>query len=497
MSVKAKKAALTNVQRSLEKESRKVATQAAMAAVEKSLQKRDSARLKQETALLLSFVLPKETDPIRVGSLYGSAKTAVAPLFRKEPVVAATGDGDLPASDVCCFAFRDALRSFISTYGMTAIDSYIYQNNSSFRAVTEVTTYPLYKGPLFAQPTPVGTTRTDIHGPALYAGRLGSADPYRGFLLNSLDILTVRFTARPAIGVASSYVVEVVRQDGAVWTAVDGPQMFCNQIIGGVIQYQAPETGYYAFRILTQYNGGAASVEIGLIVSVHRPVDVTTDASNFWSQLPLPRIEENLEALRSYRIPSVSVMYTNTAAPIYRPGQLAGVQLPRKSSWLEYIEYDSVANATAAESFDIVEGMYGFLKPSSAADLDMRVFQYPLGDGEFEYVFDLLPRSDYLVIHAQINMPEGRQGIFTPAHHLEFTTLSLWFSSERPETDERDFEAAMRMLSDIPPWHHNETHLADVWNFIKAEISSLWGGVKEVADTLAPYIPLAVAAAVV
>lgn len=438
----------------------------------------------QAVKCLVSLVLPKESDPVRVGSIYGSDKTAVARLFRKTNLAQTTQTvppSDLPISESAAFVFRDALRSFVYNFGLTSTQGCMYVNQGQFETA-ELETPVEYN-----QPFLLDTTVSNIspHGPTLYLGALGRSDPKRGFLCTNGNVISITVSA--TAGRANQYIPYYYRLDGAQWV-VAAQGIGISQAAGGSGQHNVTETGYYAIGIYSQSSpGGAVTVDILVEINISGTYSAMT-----WAQLPLPRIDDNLDAVKAYRLPSVSLMYTNTSSPIYRAGQIAGLQLPKGSNWFDNIDYEEVASSSKAESYDIVNGMYGFLKPTSADDMAMKQFAFQNGN-EFDYFFDLLPTSDYLTIHARVDDALGRVGMLYPAHHVEFTTQSQWFDSNSSEIASECYESAIQMMSMMPQWHKNENHLDNIWNWIKNTASSVWSGVKDVASTLAPLAPLALA----
>lgn len=439
--------------------------------------------------LLSSFTLPRETESVRLSTNYGGDKTAIAKLFRKSNIDGVTmvgGVGDLPRTNVAAFAFRDPLRSFIQSVGVSATDTYTYFNNFSFTAANAKIVYPNFEGPLN-----LDTTASNIspHGPALYPGRLGISDPYRGFLCSPGDAMFISITGRAGAG--GVYQLALCKLVGAQWVEVQSPNVEISQGSGGSAVLGIPEVGYYAWNIFCNSSGlGTSLTVVGGMSVVH-----AASAANYmvWGQLALPRIGENVEAVRAYRISSVSLMMTNTASPLNRQGQITGLQLPKRTSWIDNIDYEELASSNKAFTLNVVNGLYGFLKPTSSTDFEMDSFQYSTDGDDFEYVFDILPKSDYLTIQASIETDAGRQGIFTPCHHIEFETLSQWFSTDTARGLPTDLDFALRAMSNMAQWHENDFHLSDIWEGIKSAASSVWGGIKEVGSAIAPFAPLALA----
>lgn len=439
--------------------------------------------------LLSSLVLPRETESVRLSSNYGGDKTAIAKLFRKtniDPIEAVTGAGDIPRTNCASFAFRDPLRSFVHSIGTSATDQYSYQANAEITSSEQRTTYPEFESPLDLD---TAYSNIDPHGGSLFLGRLGPSDPYRGIFASTGDTLTIVVAARP--GAINNYKFTVSRVVGSQWVILDNVALIVPQSAGGVAAYAVTSPGYYAISMYTEGNSGLPSLGIGLIIKVGRAPAASTYMC--WGHLALPHIRENLKGVKAYRITSVSLMYTNTASPLNRQGQITGLQLPKRSIWIDHLDYEELSSSNKAFTLNVVNGLYGFLKPTSPSDFEMDSFQFSTDLFDDEYVFDILPKSDYLAIQSSIETDAGRQGYLTPAHHIEFETLSQWFSTDNARGSPSDLDFALRSLSLMAQWHENDFHLSDIWEGIKSAASGLWKGIKEVGNAVAPYAPLAMA----
>lgn len=439
------------------------------------------------SSLVGSITLPKEIEPIRIGSAYGSDKTAVARLFRKTNIVPA-GSGaspSVPKSQQIAFAFRDPLRSFIYTYGLNPDDEYKYWSvGASIPAQQLANVQIQFAGPLQL----TNPSNCSPHGTVMYPGRLSPSDPHRGFLVNYGDKVTLQIEARPAV-TTGTYVISLMKLEGTMWSEAPIPYSSFNQQSGGTVEYFPNETGYYSWNVYVARNNDQPTVDVQCLVAItHSPNSL--NASSIFAQLPLPGIDQHLESIEGYRIPAVSLMLTNTASPLNRQGQVVGLQCPKRTHWYDFTEYEDITSNSKSTTLNIVNGMYGFLKPTSASDLDTDVCVYANNETENDVVYDLLPKSDYLTIQADITLADGRQGYFTPCHHIEFTTLSQWFEQRDQGVDPNDLESALRIVGKMPQWHENDLHFSDIWNGIKSFASDIWSGVKEVGSTLAPLAPL-------
>lgn len=455
----------------------------------KASTKAGTRRLNRNIAgLVSSFTLPKEIEPIRIGNAYGSDKTAVAKLFRKVNVKSpgAGAASVIPKENFAAFAFRDPLRSFVYNYGILPTDNFNYvSTGASFPTAVETDVHIQYDGPL----TYDGLGTVAPHGPDLYPGRLGPSDPNRGWLVSPFGRIRLQISARPA-ATTGNYIIKLMHLQGASWSEAPIPYATIPQVSGGTVDINPTDTGYYSWSIFVEKTSSALPISDNpCLVSVGHTAN-SGNMSMVWAQQPLPKIEDVLDSIRNFRIPSVSLMFTNTASPLNRQGQIVGLQLPKETQWFDFIEFDSLTGTSKAQTLNIVNGMYGFLKPTSPSDLDMRTCVYLNVDEENEYVFDLFPRTDYLTIQANVTIPDGRQGYFTPAHHIEFETLSQWFDSDESPLNKDDLDTALRVVGRLPQWHENDLHFSDIWEGIKSFASSAWDGVKEMASAVAPFAPL-------
>jgi hypothetical protein len=186
-------------------------------------------------------------------------------------------------------------------------------------------------------------------------------------------------------------------------------------------------------------------------------------------------------------------LYTNTASPLNRQGQIAGLQVPKGTAWLQYSDFTQLAEDKKSVTRDIVEGAYGFLKPTSTDDFRMRIYEIP-GDttstSDEQVVFELYPDSDYLALIANVNIPAGQTGYVTIAASVEYTTLNQWISIKLGRMSEMEIREALEVFSRIPQWHTNDLHWDDIWSWIKDTAKDVWSGIKEIAPLVAAAAPL-------
>lgn len=447
------------------------------------LNKRDVPAIK----ILSSLTLPKESPPVRIGSAYGSDPTATANLFRRLDALfpGVDGSSDIPAGDSAAFFFRDALRAMIYNFGLLPSDQFQY----TAQAILEISTstnsaFPRYTGPLEVD---LAYSTVAPHGQFLFLGRNGKTDQNRGILAQGGSELIITVPIIPALGSANVQFT-VFKFEADTW--VEQTAVVIPAASGGTVNYSTPETGYYSWdaACTTPSAGGATPATLQVTMQTNA---TTASLASCWAQLPLPNLEEVLPTVRAIRVIAVSGMYTNTSAPINRQGQITALQIPKTSNWIDYTDFDVVASLMKSQTLNVVNGMYGFLKPTSADDFEMQSFQFSSGTSLVvtDYVFDLIPDSDFLTIHPQISSTAPLQtGYWTPAYAVEYTSTTQWIELRASEASNSDLENALGLLPSVPQWHENDFHFSDIWDWIKDTASSIWGGVKEVAGTVGPVI---------
>lgn len=441
--------------------------------------------------LVSALTLPKESDAIRLGKAYGSDPTAVGKVFRKQNLKYGGGVGaDLLPSEHAMFAFRDPLRALVTSYALEAGQTCTYGAEFSVKISGETNAFPFYLKPF--QPF---SGNVFPHGENLFLGRLGSSDQYRGIFLSAGSQLKVQTDPQPDIyyAVASSLIPEVYELRAGEWF----PLVTSNWVIaaGGNFTYVVPRTGYYAITFRCNVSNAQPTRNIPDTFGV-----VSFDMSDVltpmvWAQLPISNIEDILPVIKAIRTIGVSLMYTNTSGPLYRQGQITGIQLPKGSNFLDFFDRDEISSLAKSVTFDVVHGMYVFLKPTAVADLNMKPFilDAPYTWDNDEYLFTLYPESDYISIQARVDDANGRTGYLTHCASVEYESISQWSDLRVSEIDAQGVDTALRALSVIPQVHMNEFHVGDIWEWIKDAAGSVWKGVKEVASVAGPLLPIAAA----
>lgn len=432
----------------------------------------------------LSMALPKESEAVRLGGRYGSDPTAVAKLHRRPALRYGRIGGalqDLPTTEQASFLFRDPLRSMIYSTGFLSTDVCIY--NGAFECEVALGPSPSYPYYIDGGLTPDVSNTIDPHGPVMYPGHLGKSDPYRGFLVSVGQTLSVTMNPNALSG---AMIISFYRLNGMNWQLLENQVL--NNTLGGTAVLGgsgANRTGYYAFSMQSD---SPATVQDANLISGFFTISTSNTLGMIWAQVALPKLEEVIGAVDAIRIHSLSLMYTNTGSPLNRQGTILGLQVPKGQNWTNYIDFQALSADEKSQQIDVVNGMYGFLKPTGSTDLDNISFQFASNDPNVdpEYVFEIIPASDFLTIHAQVNTVDGQIGYLTQALNVEFSTVSQWFDAERGNASPQDVDQALALVSSIPQWHENEFHFSDIWDWVKDTASSIWSGIKEVAPIALP-----------
>ena len=438
--------------------------------------------------LSAALAMPKDYLVPRFGGSVGSDPTAVANPWARIDVNfpdATVLKPDEFNGDWCpTYVFRDALRFCITPFSLdpSGLNPSIYTGNFTIRPAQGVEIYPrLYRVGWLSGPL--------VHGDTLYPGRLGPSDQHRGLLLSQGNVLKVNMSTA-ALNHGSYYILVVKRLSAGQWVPFEEYQDLPGT--PGSHTIVITKTGYYAFTY-TYYQGGALFTLPSQPGNFQIEMGVPGSMYTTWSQLALPHFSSAFSFVDAVRLTGVSLMYTNTASPLNHQGQIVGLQVPKGTSWLQYTSFSDVSEDKKSVTRDIVEGCYGFLKPTSEDDFKMCIYEVPgdttIGTDE-DIVFSLYPDSDYLAVIASVNVTAGQTGYLTVAASLEYTTLNQWISVKQGQLSDVELKESLEVFSRIPQWHTNALHWDDIWDWVKSTAKDVWNGIKEIAPLAAAAAPL-------
>ena len=210
-----------------------------------------------------------------------------------------------------------------------------------------------------------------------------------------------------------------------------------------------------------------------------------------WAQRAAPQLADFKNNIRTFTVLGASGMYTNTASPLNRQGKILGRELPAKANFLEFLDFDTVANQSLAVVRDAPEGMFAFTRPDGTNFGHTQPLLYDADDTDNdEYTFLLYPLDPFVIIHAVVTTLAGQDAYFTRAISIEYTSLSMFIEQHQGSLTASDVKIALKLLSMMPQFHENPLHFDDVWDWIKNTAKDVWSAVKEVAPVAMAVAPL-------
>jgi len=453
-----------------------------------------------ETILeLMSWCLPGDAEPQRLGSTMGSRRTAIANPKEPITVLYPTGNtnSDLTTDTTMGFKFADVLRSFVYNRGLTNTE--VFEYLSHFKV--DIPDFPSEMYPdysaggdrAFSSQKPFAP-----HGEALYLGRVGDTDQHRAFLLTQGNVASIQFDGIP---MGRTITAVLKRLNGAKWE-VSAQIDFVGTGAAQVGDFGiVADTDYYAitFSQTTNQAVGVAGLTGFITLVGNGGIGLGGLASlvngSMWCQLTTAQFHEVDDAVNSDHVNGCSLMYTNTSPVAYRLGQTVMLQLPSESNWLDYTNFDQITRDKDSGLIEAVIGAYVFRKPNSFQELEMVAPSRGgtvSGTAEIDYSFELFPIASPIVISSKVvaSAPSGQAGYWTSCDVVEFSTLNQWINTTTKRVLPNDLDSFLAKLSDIPQYHTNEFHFSDIWDGITSFFGGVWDVVKEVAPVVGPLIPL-------
>lgn len=450
----------------------------------KTLRKAQTTKVSRAAkTLLANLALPSDAQPVRIGSSLGSDPTALARPKARYTVNYPNGAGvfDVPQTSSPSFLFRDPLRSLVHVASTTASDDFNTYVADAQLDVPNCTDdiYPRYLTPFVDQLD----LNNSYHGPNLYCGILGESDIFRWFPVSKGQQVSVSvLDPAPAIGVLSLQLFKLEGKTPKLIETLTFPAL-PSSVFAAI---GASGSGYYAVRFnvsMAPISGAPAPLNVKITLT-------STSVPTLWAHKASPGIEDNLANIKTFSVLGASLMYTNTASPLNRQGKIVARELPAKSNWLDYLNFDQVANLSLAEVKDAPEGMYAFTRPNAGTFGSFKTLVYDATDEVEEYLYTILPDEPFVIIHASVATTAGQDGYLTLNQSIEYTSTSQWIEQKIGEMSNDDVKIALRLLSSMPQFHENPLHFDDVWSWIKDTASNVWSAVKDVAPYVAAVAPL-------
>lgn len=414
-----------------------------------------------------SYCLPHELPPVRYAGTFASTPTAVCnPYYLRAQDFTqgqTSGVPAIPNGQHFVAVFRNVLRALIThvpnTSNLTAsYQAYFFDEGSWSYDCTVADTYskatipvdPNYLDDIYSG----NSGHAHPHGDTLY---VGSHSGRRGIWMdaNAAHNATAVFTFGPAF----NPVIKPFILDGDDWSPLAEVQ--AASATGTVT---VTKSGYYAFEIIP-----SASINSWFSLIVN-------SSSDFMGHLPVPYISRKAASVQAVRTNAVSVMLTCEASALNASGKVSGFQTPAGISWMNYLGTDcfnNVASSQNASTRQLINGTYGFLKPSAIEDFDMETPFTISGGQVIGMDYDLIPKRDYLVVAAETaatatNVYPGGDCYLTASWGLEFRTDDVWYVCIPPTLTTEDFNRQVAAIRYLQQWHDNPLHFSDIVNFFKS-----------------------------
>jgi hypothetical protein len=423
----------------------------------------------EQVKILLSVMCPKDFEPQRLGSQLGAYQTAVANTYAVTNAgwadLTSPSSGSISGSVTANYVFRDPFRfSVHSIPNPTTTVNYEYRTTLDATVFYSTQLAPLSFGRLgwFSGQKP--------HGDFLYPGKLSSA-PRTYAWVDAKGAIVIQNGS----GIALYAVPYYYRSDGQISKgalnaiAVGASASFTVGVDDG------QNIGCYVGFDLSLQTGTASKLaEVQIIVNSQNQAGI------WWGHRSLPWIDSNISSIDAIKIYGASLMLTNEASPLNRQGKLAAAQITEGRDWRQFTDYDSLTEIKDSYINSIVNGYYGFLKPTQPRDYDFRDQTYTTYTGAVSQGWFMLDNpSDFLACVGVVTDVNGRDAYITTSVACEYRTEDQFRDVRKPTAPWEVVNQAMAMICGAPQHHENPFHISDIFDWIGEQFSGLWRGVKQ------------------
>lgn len=415
-----------------------------------------------------SIALPGDAPAVRYSDEWASSPTAIAnPWAQVAPGWSLTADvGDVPATDLTAFLFRDPLRAAVIWDANDSDQTYTYEvyaleDAGQLANVFDVFTpqdgavQPFKDLPMIQW---VATSSYQPHGPILHCGH---DDGHNYVWIDKGGNIDVTFNtdtgSNPAAGGITCNLVQWYPGGGDDQYSLSTHTVAYTGFASGsaIIHFDSiSEAGYYRVTMgssLTQAAGSwntlKASATCGGASGVHR-------------HLTIPGIDANSAAVRDIRITGAAIRYTNQAPPLYREGQAVTVQVSEGEDWQD-IDNGSISTMASLQGAclkSIEEGIYSFLKPEDAGSFEFKECYH----NGISLGYDLEPKNGFLCVYLSVAAATGRDGYWKLAFSVEYETDDVWRGSNVPHVSDTRWHKALTMIRDMPQHYTNPMHWGQI-----------------------------------
>jgi hypothetical protein len=424
----------------------------------------------QELAQSLST--PRESVPVRYRGQGVCKATAVANPHWEPPAKWGTpaANAALESTDNMLFVFRNPMRAYIMYNPQGGLGTYLASFDGALTVNMSLTLQP--------EPMPISYMEYGSgekhHGNVWFGASTGS-EWGKFWWIDSASGLTGN-TVEVRLGAANTWSLIVYRwQDGKIFEyGVDN--VITNTTANVVIE----DSGYYTWKIRSDSTDDQA-------VSIASCSISTGETSSVWEHRCVPDLDTFANVMSSIRINGLSAQYTNAAQLTNLGGTIYGMQSPADRTWDYWVA--NLTELTAQQetaNMPANNGIYGFAKPLDTNDFDPIPVSLADKFGS-NFTYPLVNKSEYLLIY--FRAPNANQaGTWKMCWMMEMITTSPWWAKKVSTASYRSFEEALHVLSQVPAWHENPLHLADIWSGIKNGIKKAFGVAQTAMPLLAPMV---------
>lgn len=368
------------------------------------------------------------------------------------------------------------------------------------------------------------TTHLHPHGARLYT-RVCNQDPIHRFtFMQRGQLVYFRFSNSAGTALSLTAGLGVMRCNGDTIT-----ETVSQSTAGTFVNFQAPETGYWAFYL--QWENTPAVLGDGVLLIKgelsHQPGG--SSVGSVLGHRALPGIEDRT-LISGIRVNGASLMITPDSVELAKGGRVTGAQLDTAFIVESIVKNASggtpnnlIDNIPGSVGMDFHKGAYAFHKPKTEASFEKQI--------PFKHNMDYVPRAVFGVTNStltvsssrsNINVPDGWlvYGVYTPeavfsgsdktypggiAHvtysfSVEYWHYDVWIASKLPALGASQFNNVMQLLSTCPQFHENALHVRDLkrwYNGVMPTLKMFGPGIKALLLRVAPELaPLIVAASV-
>lgn len=419
----------------------------------------------EAAAVTAALALPGETNPIRMRDEYSAAKTAVAAPFSKTKLNWASTAGlgkQLPDEVTGFFIFRDVLRNVVIYQRNPTNQPWAYIWIRAFLTaslagdtVFQSTVQGMDCNPMAAYPSDDTTTYPyRPHGNMLFGGK---AEDNRFIWIDSvtgaLSACTIVYGGDPGTFAGA---IDLIRWDNDKEVIVSS-----TNTVAGTSSYAiaVPSSGYYRLHVCS-LNENNFQVTV-------------TGTCACWEHHYLPGFWDNAKKITSIRMLALSFLLKNQASPLNKQGNCVAVQIGKGENWTKFAQpgatnntfYDTLLSRGGGKDMLLMNGMYGFLKPSDNSNLEMKT-PIVLDNLITQTQFDLCNNADYIAFAANCTTADGRDCYFNMDAHVEYTTGDTWTDISPPTALPESWEAGIEALASMEQFYENPVHISSIFKSI-------------------------------